>query len=755
MKRTLTLCTIAFAATSAFSQLPTDRIHKFIPVTSEEFGILPGQSRLSPELHTNDIDSITFDVGAQTFTVHGGFSIILNQEKTATYNLELLRGFDLSYLVSGYMPSTCLDMMMAGDNAIRLMWRPVEGASGYQIRYSKSSIHDVDWSNSEMMSGDTIVGPGAANLLIEHLDYGTDYCFAIRTLSPVGEGYHSEWSTRVNFGLPQWNYLVETTNHRYIVPKVTEVVSTGVGKVTVRLNTKFDESLYSDYDIAEIRSHLELNGDHFVVDKLRLRNILTGEVTYYPVTAADLETGEITLTDLEEGSQYCVAAYNSNIKWECDAYYNEIVFRSKIDSSTPILVSSSDIGTVISSYMDNEAHAENQVFYLEGDKTYTISSNVALTKGFTLATNPEDLAAGKRAKVEFGILSSASNFFIGENYGGNNPEDIDPIVFDGIDFSVPEALNYGAQNCGMGSATVNYFINCYSGGAPFNLKALQIENCTFQGFIRGFVRMQGNSSHIISKVRIDGNLFYNCGYYDNNGRGYAWFASPGNTSNNMFGDFEFTNNTIYDSPHDALLTDSNKSLAWDENTKWNIRIENNTFINFSTRTSGRFLINMRYIPGGSYMSVQRNLFVLAADEADARNLYSSGADIRSVDGTGEFSFDVKDNYSVGCRDNHLRNNGIFTSGAFSATKNSFGAFAGNNNGTADDLVVKVGTTPLKATDLFTNPNPRHTSYDSSSPNPLDHVAPENIFEALRYKQTPEVINHEIYTLSIGDPRWKK
>lgn len=755
MKHTLTLCTIALAASSASAQLPAERIHKFIPITSEEFGLGLGQSRMSPELHVNDIDSITFDVDAQRFTVYGGQTENKGM-KTASYNLELLRGFELTYLVSGYMPSTCLDCKMVALNAYKMMWRPVEGASGYQIRYTATPFDIVDWNDSEIMAGDTIVGPDATEVLIEHLNYSTNYNFAIRTLSPVGEGYHSEWSSRINFYLLEWNNRMSvTTDTRYTLPAVTEVVSTGVGSVTVRLNTEFDESLYSYNDLYQIRSHLELDGDRFVVDKLRFKNNVTGEVTYYPVTAADLEAGEMTVSGLDEGASYSVAAYNSNIKWECDAAYNAVMFRSKLDSSTPITVSSADIGSVLSEYMEDDAHAENQVFYLEGDKTYTISSIVSITKGFTLATLPEDYAAGKRAKVEF--ATSAALYLGAQIASGPDreyPEDIDPIVLDGIDFSVPGAVNYGAQSIGVGSVTGNYFINCYSNSDSFNIKALELKNNTFQGFLRGFVRLQGSSSHMISKVKVDGNLFYNCGYYDINGRGYAWFNAPGNVNTNIFGDFEFTNNTIYDSPMRYLITDGDKNLDWSADTKWNIRIENNTFINFSTRSSGNYFIDMRYIPGGSYMSVQRNLFVLAADDNDNRNLYFSGADIRSINGSGGFSYDVKDNYSVGCRDSHLVNDGIFTDGAFSATTYSFGALSVGNNGTADDLVVKVGSTPLKATDLFTNPNPPYSSHLPSLQNPLDHVAPDNIFEALRYKQTPEVLNHEIYNLSIGDPRWR-
>lgn len=254
---------------------------------------------------------------------------------------------------------------------------------------------------------------------------------------------------------------------------------------------------------------------------------------------------------------------------------------------------------------------------------------------------------------------------------------------------------------------------------------------------------------------MDNNIFYNCGYYSSNGNSYSWFTGAGQPNQNMFKDFSFTNNTIYDSPLANLITDNNKNVAWSDDVKWNIRIENNTFINFNTCSNGRLILNLRYIPGGSYISMQRNLFALAADENDSRPLYNSGADIRVISGSGEFRFDVKDNYSVGCREEHFKNDGIFTSGAFSATRNSFGAFPSSNNGTAEDLVVKVGSTALRATDLFTNPNPPYTGFNASTPNPKDHAAPDNIFEALTYKLTPEVTAHDIYTLGIGDQRWKK
>lgn len=753
MKNTLTLCAIAFAASSSFAQTSGDRIHKFIPITTEVFGTGFGETSLSPELHVNDIDSISFDVDAQVFTVFGGFSVSQNKLKTAVYNLEKLQGFDIAYLAPGYMPSTCLDCLIDGANAFRLMWRPVEGAAGYEIRYVEyTGMQDVDdWENPEIEYGKVTVNGDATYAKIEHLAYSTTYKFAIRTLSPKGEGFHSEWSGRTGFNFNIWNtnFMTVTTQSRYIVPKVTGSVKSEVGKVTVRLTPEFDRSIYTEAEIDEISSNFELKDGRFVVDKLKLTDVKTKKVIFYPVTEADLAAGEVVITDLPEAVSYRVAAYNSNIQLDCDAEYNSVVLHTQRKPSEPIVISSLDLASVLTEYM-NDPYTDNQVFYLDGDNIYRLSSNVYLTKGFTLATLPQDYAAGKRAKVDFSNSGMTYNLMLGGDGYTQHSEEIGAMIFEGIDFDASDAVNYGFRS----SYTGNYFMNSLSNSGAFNIEAIELRDCTFRRFIRGFIRMQG-FNHVVSRLKVDGNLFYDCGYYDVNGRGYPWFISSGNATCNLYKDFEFTNNTIYDSPREALISDNNKNIVWDEKTKWNIRIENNTFVNFSTRTASRYLIFMRYIPGGSYMSVQRNLFVLAADESDSRNLNSSGADIRFIDGSGEFSFDVKDNYSVGCRDSHLVDDGIFLAGKFSATRYSFGAFPECNNGTAADLVVKVGSTPLKATDLFTDPNPVYKSHIPTSVNELDHAAPDNIFEALRYKQTPEVLNHEIYTLSIGDPRWKK
>ena len=78
------------------------------------------------------------------------------------------------------------------------------------------------------------------------------------------------------------------------------------------------------------------------------------------------------------------------------------------------------IDKVLDDYCASSVTAENQVFYLEGGKTYFVSSNVQVYKGFTLTTNPADLAAGKgRAKfylsgmTKTGTSVNTCNFMLG------------------------------------------------------------------------------------------------------------------------------------------------------------------------------------------------------------------------------------------------------------------------------------------------------------------------------------------------------
>lgn len=711
-------------------------------------------------------------------------------------------------------------------NSVVLAWYGVSGAAGYEIKFGPeaglTSGKEEDWTNTDRLyqwedgNYSKVVPADQLTLRIDDLEYEQGYRFAIRVLHPDGnEAHHSKW-----YGMGNGREWAEqaglTTEPRYATPKLVKAEiaeSNDAFIVTLNLNvidhvkelaTKESEyqSIFEDFqknfDFVQDGTQNDMATAKFKVDKLVITPAKdTPDATIdsrwlnYTLQPSDFTDGVAVFRvgGLTMNAKYEINAVNESKPAIVDARYNSISKPIYGTPGEPILIEhkvwakdpipgavefdASPLDTIIGNFANNVRLAEGQVFYLEGDKAYYFYENPVIAKGFTLATNPDDVARGKRAKVYMGGLGvrldeygaetaelNTSNFMFGrQRQAGESdfPIEVGSVIFKDIDFDCPKAYNYGHQETGVASASGNYFANMYSDGMEVVFQSLEIRNCTFQHMIRGFLRVQGKKDKTFNKIIVDGNLFYNCGYYDNNGRGYAWIAGDGaKTTSNIYKDFQWTNNTMYDSPRTALISDNDKDINYSDNVKWNIRIEGNTFINFSTRSSGRNFFQTRYVPGGSYYSFQRNLIVIARDGSDSRSIYQTGADIRQVKGSGQFSFDVKDNYSVGCTDSHDKDDKIFTGSQFSNVKNSFGTitWTPGNLGEKEDLVVKAlkddSGKALRATDLFTSPNPPYTTYDASTPSPRDHEAPADIHSALRYKTLPSVITEK----NVGDPRWR-
>lgn len=705
-------------------------------------------------------------------------------------------------------------------NTVELAWYGVEGAAGYEIKFGLqpglSSGLDSDWNDESHLyqwedgKYSKIVPPDQLTLRIKNLEYGTDYRFAIRVLHPDGvEAHHSRW---YGYGDGrQWaDQCGLTTEDRYSTPGVMNVTNISPDKdaFTVVINRNVQPAVESfaggtdatkcEQYFKEFKDNFELVEDgtqnDYKTAKFKVTHLqvvpssetpnatVDPKFNNYVLSEEDFVDGvaNIRVTGLMENAIYLVNVVNSDIPVAVDSRYNTIrkpVYGDPGPAITiPHKVRATDsipgevkyqaccLDEVIGSFATDITLAEGQTFYLQGDKAYFFYANPTLSKGFTLETHPDDVAAGKRAKVYMGGIGvglnsdgtqtatiATCNFMFGKQKGAGEadcPIEVGSVIFRNIDFDCPEALNYGD-----GNASGNYFANMYSNGMEVSFKSFEVYNCTFQRMIRGFFRVQGSKDKTFEKIVIDGNLFYNCGYYDNNGRGYAWFAGDGGrVASNIYKDFSWTNNTMYDCPRTAMISDNDKNIEYTDDVKWNVRIEDNTFINFSTRSTGRNFFQTRYVPGGSYYSFQRNLIVLAKADGDQRALNQGGADIREVKGNGQFSFDVKDNYSLGCDAAHLVDDGIMNNALFSTTKNSFGAttWTPGNLGSKDDLKIKAvveNGTALKATDVFTNPNPPYTAGSASVFHSDDHRAPADIFNALKYKNVPAVLQN------VGDKRW--
>ncbi|MCM1522017.1 MAG: hypothetical protein NC039_05125 [Muribaculaceae bacterium] len=626
---------------------------------------------------------------------------------------------------------------------VSVSWTPVEGAAGYEVELTPYYVWPSDIPAGESMV--FTVGAEETYFDTNDVDYYRWYHPRVRAVHATNPEYNSEWSGRTGF------FIADIVGARYVsrdVPKVIDLEDYTDNTVVVSLN-RSSEGVENPY----LRKD---NDGNLIVTHLSLRSFTQGvevpqEYDNYAITADDLAAGKVTLSGLQENTQYLIAAYDNENPDPREVRYNDLSVRTKGgEPGPPIDVEGDDLGVIIDKFYADPNMVEGQTLYLTGDKTYYLYEASHLTLGFTLETKPEDVAAGKRAKVH--MMNPSTLFLIGSS---EQMTKVGSIIFRNIDFDVPEALNYGAAREQDLSSTNNYFVNCLSNNKDVAFESFEVYNCTFRHFIRGFFRVQGNNKKVIHKLVIDGCLFSDCGYYASNGNSYSWFAGDGKQAeSNLYEDFSFTNNTMYDCPMVSLMTDNNNQ-NFDESVKWNIKIENNTFFNFNIRASGRYILNLRYVPGGSHFSLQRNLFVTVGHDGDERELYMSGSDIRSIMGSGEFTYTIKDNYSASTKTDRIGDDMIFSGGAFSATKNSFGAFPDAvKDCTVDDLKVKqlvdADGNALMPQDIFNNALPPYKDYKATEYTALDHAAPENIMEALKYKNVPAVVVEK----NLGDPRWR-
>lgn len=704
-------------------------------------------------------------------------------------------------------------------NSVHLYWYTVDDAVAYEVKWALQNyvsggeqawIEAENGVNGKSLAGHTVItDPKQFDLLIENLNYQTNYMFAIRALhsyDPNSDSWKNDPKNSDWYGYGdgrQWaDYLGLQTAVRYDVPYVIQVSDITKNSMKVRVNRNI--AGYSADEQAVFKEHFHVNGNAVKIDYLTFTASqstpnATVNPTYVhydiPESAWHDDIAEFTVDGLSENSVYNIDVWDSSIPVKVDACYNSMMKMTKGTPGAPILLNhvatlvdtigkgtadethvdisqynSMKLDNIVDHYMSDVTMAENQVFYLEGGKAYHFTSNPSLYKGITLRTNPADLAQGKRAKLYLsgmmkqGATPLTCNFMLGRQpYAGENSTitlDIDSVRFMDLDVDVPLAENYGLQSEGNGKAVGNYFMNMYSNGMGINVTLLEWNNCTFQGIIRGFFRIQGSNDFYIHNLKMIDCCHYNSGYYDNNGGGYNYiFADHGNKpKSNILENVEISGNVFYDSPKGSLLTDNNKNNNWDPSVRWNVSIHNNTFVNFQTRSTKSAWMNTRYIPGGSTFKVYSNIWILTKDAKDVnRAMNGLGWDARNIqggDGSGKATFDIYNNWTT--NDDYLTNGQPFSNNAFNASSNSPGKWVKTF---ADELDTYyphgVAELPvhcdesLKATDLMVSPNPENMVGDK--PGHLDHHTSKGI-DGLYYKQTDAVKNSAIYKSGAGAPR---
>lgn len=689
-------------------------------------------------------------------------------------------------------------------NDIQLYWYGVHDCAGYQIRCAlqPNVANGAEaWENAAangLLVFDEIVGPDVLEMLVKDLEYSTSYRFAIRTLSKKGEGYHSKW-----YGYGDGRHWADwcgyDTGERYPTPEVLRVES--ITKTSFRVTierAKADAAVgIAEAEVESWSENFELDADeNFVMHYLTITPSPTNpdakidaKWAHYDLTAEDFERGYVEVDGLDENSVYVVKAVNKNNPIFVDAVYNTLTPRTDGTPGEPIHLKWDDLyipndsvpgandyeaarlDEWLVNYTQDATLAEGSIFYLDGGKNYYFHQNPTLCKGFTLATNPEDLAAGKqKAKVLLGgttivgNTANSVNFMFGRQpqAGEDGTISVKSLIFENIHFDCPKATNFGDA-----AATGNYFANMYSNGMAVNFSSFEVRNCVFERMVRGFIRVQGSKRKVFENMIVEGCTFVNCGFYDNNGRGYAWIADDSALAKqNIYTHFVFRNNTMYDSPRDNFLTNNNKNLSWPESINYDVTIENNTFVNFSTRATTRNLINMRNVPNGSRFKVRNNLFISTRAAGDDRTLTMGGFDIRAINVQGAGTvptilFDIENNYCSTVETDKQKDDGVFNAGAFSATKNSGGTYLNYlspDGGDAvihgkDNLVVKHTRTAagdiLDPTQIFVNPNPPHKNGHAD----MHERELNDMLEGMKFKNTAEVTGAEFYQKKVGDPRW--
>lgn len=717
-------------------------------------------------------------------------------------------------------------------NDIWLNWYEVDGASGYQLQCCARA---GGWDDPNNIVLDIELPAGTHSYLHEDLAYNQGYYYAIRALSPKGEAYHSKWYGKGAGGNDlrhpedmsrdrnSSDQLVKDalmTGERYAYPDLFWISDVTENSLKVYFNRDIEnvEQAKKDYaNFLKFGGEIDEAKKVWVFDEIVVEPTTDNpglETMKHKMEQADYDRGYVEFTGLVSNASYLIQGMNNHVARYYDRDYGKITARMHGQKGEPFLVRTdlaptdgdslfvtqyipelkgqyTRLDTVLINYMSDNTMAEGQIFYLEGGKTYYINSTVSITKGFTLETDPATLSKG-RAVVLLGLgyTSEAKTEYKAVNFNlsrpsGNASENgmqftIDDVKFNNINFTMMGWTNHLDKNSKVDgnskmSINGNYFINMDSKGLSFSLNELGITNCTFSGQVRGFIRFQGSNRQIISRINCDNCVFYDCGLYADNGEGYAWFDGPGNNKNsNFFQDLRFTNNTIIDSPRRALVKEAG-DLSWPRSTKWNITIENNTFVNFNTRNTHNTrgcIFETNYAPAGSSFTVKKNLFIWTRKgDKDDRAFNMKGMTCT----TSSMKYDFADNYStyIPAWGTHpasdVKNSDVldhmFTNKAFYDGNNGAGRddgelnasgmaelhikFGDNING-KDDMVVEAGSDnvgyQLKAEELCKNPQPLDV-------NGTKNMNRHNIDGFYYNMSDPRVANHPIVKKKIGDQRW--
>ncbi len=650
-------------------------------------------------------------------------------------------------------------------NDMYLVWNGIDGAAGYRL---KMKVQSGSWDTPADILWDTIVGPDVLKIIKEDLQYSTKHNFAIQTLSPKGEAYHSKWYGMGDAGHNDDRAEFET-GERPLIPDVISV--SDVTETSMRV--WFDLTVYDSSPTVLNPSFQHENGK-FLIDEILVQPASVNRdlpTIRLELTDQDKANGYVDIVGLTTNAMYIVNGLNNNIVRYWDRLYDTEMVRMKGQVGAPIRIphivdelnpaakeaNASRLDTILNNFLFDSELAEGTIFELEAGKKYYLNTTVVIAKGFVLRSSDPNVKAILYMGLGYNESrtgTNSPNFQLGRpalagEIGGIRVGD---VIFDNLSVELPLAVNHFNQslfpNVGING---NYFINQHSAAMPFNCSKLEVRNCNFQGMVRSWFRTQGTNRQVIENIIVEDCIFHDCGMYDVNGRGYPFITGSATRPNtNIFNNVEIRRNSFVGISYDQLLRET-ANQAWAPNVRWNVTIENNTFLNAFAHSNGRFLIQHQHPPANSTYTIKKNLFILVKAAGDARPTFNqSGMDFRTY---RDLSFDVADNYSTSAKSadgsiTYFSSAEIFNNNPFSHNNRGVSTY---NKGGVEAAKVITGSNPIAPENLMVNPYPKGKYSSSSVWAPNVHIYDLN---GLRFKNTPEVLTHPIYTKGIGDPRWR-
>ncbi len=638
------------------------------------------------------------------------------------------------------------ESVVVNNNDIELAWYRMNGAKGYrlQMRYKSESF------TTPLV--DTILPPTSTRILIPDLQYGTSFISRIMVLATLDKTsadtlYNSAW-----FGDGSDDDNMELkTNVRYAIPTIITVSQVTETSIKVSWDLTYKSTiLVAGVSVPTPDTYMHAVGtdgkDRFLMDSLSVsptKRITTELKQGIKLSAADLARGYIVINNLNPNSPYTVNVFDNKIKRFWDRHYNTINLRTLGKAGTPILVPHivdtaavaklrgySRLDTILTRYMDDITLAEGTTFLLETGKKYYCYSGVSITKGFILKSKGPGLAQVEMCSGQNADGSPRTcNFSVSRSPAGGEMGSImiQNIRFEDILFTCPDAVKGGVDKYGAWvDGTGNYFFNQSSSAMEFVLESLDVQNCEFTGFRRGWFRTQGSQIKQMNNWIVNNCYFHDVGYRDAKGGGYSFFRGDGTSPNtNIFTNVQVTNSTFEDTAMNMLFDESKGgiSYAWVGNPVWNITVQNCTFLNFNTLSSKKRIFDMEGAPVNSKITCKKNLFILTTKrlaQTNPRNNYSAGMYVKAR----PFTFDFSDNYGT--------KGFLFDSDNFNSTTTGALYHAVNNPQGSTDAAIKFGTVQILPEELMVDP-------DNGN---------------LKYKNTTQVRTHEIYLQNIGDPRWR-